>query len=122
MSSILPPMPYTPTPFRRGALSDTLTVFYRWDEKATGDLRSSLSSNPDEYSGWINLVENPLSRLVDRIEVRRADSDPQVYRLPADRDARISWLQETFPPRLLGEICGAIITGTFDSVDLVGKS
>ncbi len=120
---ILPPMPYTPVPFRRGALADVLTVYYHWRESVSDELRASMDARPDGYAGWLEIVEEPLSRVIDRIEVRHAgQEETRVYRLPGSREERISWLQSTFPPRLLGEICGAILSGTYDSGELVGKS
>jgi hypothetical protein len=41
--------------------------------------------------------------------------------VPAQREARIEWLAQEWPPKILGEVCGAIGFGLYDEAQL-GKS
>lgn len=117
--SILPPLPYTPSLFRSSP--DTVTVFYRWDLVAREELRSALSSTEaTDFAGWLDRIEGPLSTLIDRVEVRLSGGDLQVYRIPVSKEERRKWFETNLPSRLVGEVCGAIVAGAYDS-ELVGK-
>lgn len=118
--SILPPLPYSPALFRSSP--DSVTVFYRWNLVAREELRAALNStNATDFAGWLDAIEGPLAALIDRIEVRPSGGDLQVYRIPVGKDERRHWFETNLPSRLVGEVCGAIIAGAYDS-DLVGKS
>ena len=117
--SILPPLPYTPSLFR--SAPDTVTVFYRWDLVAREELRSALNSTEvADYAGWLDRIESPLASLIERVEVRFSGGDLQVHRVPVEKESRRKWFESNFPSRLVGEVCGAIVAGAYDS-ELVGK-
>ncbi|CAB4150432.1 hypothetical protein UFOVP567_32 [uncultured Caudovirales phage] len=118
--SILPPLPYSPALFRSSP--DSVTIFYRWNLAAREELRAALNSTgATDFAGWLDAIEGPLALLIDRIEVRPSGEDLQVHRIPADKVERRQWFENNLPSRLVGEVCGAIVAGAYDS-ELVGKS
>jgi hypothetical protein len=118
--SILPPLPYSPSLFKSS--DDSVVIYYRWNLVAREELRAALNSTTaTDYTGWLDAVEDPLSLLIDRIEVRPSGQDLQVYRIPTAKDERRKWFEDNLPSRLVGEICGAIVAGAYDT-GLVGKS
>jgi hypothetical protein len=118
--SILPPLPYSPSLFRSSP--DSVVVFYRWDLVAREELRSALNATgATDFAGWLDAVEGPLAALIDRIEVRPSGEDLQVHRIPSSKEERRKWFENNLPSRLVGEVCGAIVAGAYDS-ELVGKS
>lgn len=118
--SILPPLPYTPSLFQASA--DKVTIFYRWNLVAREELRAALNStNASDFAGWLDAVEEPLTALIDRVEVRIEGGDLQIYRIPTLKDDRRRWFETNLPSRLVGEICGAIVAGAYDT-SVVGKS
>jgi hypothetical protein len=117
--SILPPLPYSPKVFKSSP--DSVTVFYTWDLVAREELKTALNNTTaSDFAGWLDAIEAPLTTLIDRIEVRRAGEDLQVHRLPVDKEERRQWFENNLPSRLVGEVCGAICAGAYDS-ELLGK-
>ena len=118
--SILPPLPYSPSLFRSSP--DSVTIFYRWDLVAREELRAALNtSGATDFAGWLDAIEGPLASLIDRVEVQPSGQDLQVHRIPTSKEERRKWFENNLPSRLVGEVCGAIVAGAYDS-ELVGKS
>lgn len=116
---LFPPIPYTPRIYREAETS--LTVFYRWDGKARGDLAEAVQGQFDGLDQFFAAIEGPFSAAVERVEIRKAGALESVQTVPAQRDARIAWLAQEWPPKILGEVCGAIGFGLYDDGHL-GKS
>lgn len=116
---LFPPIPYTPRIYREAETS--LTVFYRWDPKARGDLAETVRKEFEGLDQFYAAIEGPFAAAVDRIEVRKGGALESVQAVPATAQARIEWLSQEWPPKILGEVCGAIGFGLYDEVQL-GKS
>ena len=116
---LFPPIPYTPRIYRDAETS--LTVFYRWDGKARGDLAQAVQGKFEALDEFFAAIEGPFAVAVERVEIRKAGALESVQAVPAQREARIEWLAQEWPPKILGEVCGAIGFGLYDENQL-GKS
>lgn len=116
---LFPPIPYTPRIYRDAETS--LTVFYRWDGKARADLAEAVRGQFEELDQFYGAIEGAFAACVERVEIRKAGALESVQPVPATREARIEWLAQEWPPKILGEVCGAIGFGLYDESQL-GKS
>lgn len=110
--SLFPPIPYTPSIFRNASTS--VQVFYHWKAEAREELNAALRDPATTFAEWYAQVDGPISRLISHIDVRVDGVLSRTINLPATQEARAEWFDKEWPPRLLGEVCGAIASGAYD--------
>lgn len=110
--SLFPPIPYTPSTFRNASTS--VQVFYHWNAEARSELMTALNDPGSTFADWYAKVDGPLSRLISHIEIRVDGVLSNSITLPTTSEARRDWFDKEWPPRLLGEVCGAIAAGAYD--------
>lgn len=116
---LFPPIPYTPAVFHNQA--EQLVVYYLWDPAARDELRNALQERQEDFAAWYATMDKALQRLLVRVERRRDGALVETLHAPSTFDERLQWYQHQWPPRVLGELCGAIVGGVYDGAAL-GKS
>jgi hypothetical protein len=86
-----------------------------------GDLAQAVQGKFEALEEFFAAIEGPFAAAVERVEIRKAGALESVQAVPAQREARIEWLAQEWPPKILGEVCGAIGFGLYDEAQL-GKS